>query len=376
VFGRKIPLFKILGFQINIDLSWFLIAILIAWSLAEGLFPNIHEGLSVATYWAMGVAGALGLFLSIVLHELGHSLIARRCGMEMRGITLFIFGGVAEMGGEPPSAAAEFKVAIAGPIVSLAIGVALIAVSFVSETLALPTTIDGVVTYLGWINLILVAFNMIPAFPLDGGRVLRAALWHLKGDLRWATRITSNLGGLFGLLLIALGVVSAIGGNFIGGAWWVILGLFLRGAAGMSYQQVLLRRALEGEPISRFMRREPVTVDPERTLRELVEDFVYVHHHKLYPVMRGDELLGCVTVNDIKSVPQERWDTTRVREIASECSESNSIEADADAMRALTTLNQNAASRLMVVERGRLVGVVALKDLLGFLSLKIDLEGE
>lgn len=376
MFGRKIPLFKLFGFQINIDPSWFIIAILITWSLATGYFPNVHEELATSTYWIMGVAGAIGLFVSIVLHELGHSLVARRCGMEMRGITLFIFGGVAEMSQEPPSAQAEFFVAIAGPIVSVAIGGGLLVVAGLQGALGLPEAVGGVIAYLAFINLILVAFNMIPAFPLDGGRVLRAALWHARSDLRWATRVTSMIGSGFGLVLMGLGVVSFISGQFIGGVWWFVLGMFLQGAARMSYQQALLRQALEGESARAFMRSNVVTVEPEQTLEDVVQNFVYRHQHKLYPVVENGRLVGCVTIGRIKEVSRDAWGATRVRDVMDGCTEDNTIAPDVDAMQALAKLNRTGSSRLMVVEGDRLAGVLSLKDLMGFLAMKIDLEGE
>jgi len=376
MFGRKIPLFKLFGFQVNIDPSWFLLVILITWSLSAGLFPELYDDLSTTTYWLMGAAGALGLFISIVLHELGHSIVARRNGLEMRGITLFIFGGVAEMTDEPPSATAELYIAVAGPIVSVVLAMILLGLSLSREVLGLPTPVAGVIGYLGWINVILVGFNVLPAFPLDGGRVLRAVLWHVKGDLRWATKVTASIGGIFGLVLIALGVISAIGGNIIGGIWWVVLGIFLRGAASQSYQQVLIRRALEGEPVSRFMRTDLVTVKPDLSLRDFVDDFVYTYQHKLYPVVDNGALRGCVTISAVKDVPRDEWAATQIADVAASCSEHNTVTSDTDSTKALAKLSRNELSRLLVVDDGELVGIITLKDLLGFLSMKIDLEGE
>ena len=375
--GAKIPLFRLFGFQVNIDFSWFLLAVLITWSLAAGLFPGLYQGFDATTYWIMGIAGALGLFISIILHELGHALIARRCGMQMGGITLFIFGGAAEMNDEPPGPIAELLIAIAGPIVSLLLGVLALLVAMLETTLALSPPVAGVIAYLGWVNALLVVFNCIPAFPLDGGRVLRAILWRRRGDLRWATKITADIGGAFGIVLITLGVLSALLGNLIGGVWWFLLGMFLRGAARMSYRQVVFRRALEGEWVSHFMRPDPVTVSPELPIRDLVEDVLYTHQYKLYPVVdtRGD-LHGCVTLDAVKDLPREQWDDNRVEDILMPCSDANTIEPDADAMDALTRLNTNDITRLMVVKDGTLVGMLALRDLLGFLSMKIDLEGE
>ena len=373
MFGRSIKLFKLLGFEVKIDFSWIIIAILVAWSLSKGLFPSYYKNLSLQTYWFMGITGALGLFLSIVAHEFAHSLVARRYGMAMKGITLFIFGGVAEMGEEPPEAKAEFMMAIVGPLSS--IGIAILFYAIYRTGGFLPEPISGVLGYLGWINAILAGFNLLPAFPLDGGRVLRSILWRIKKDLNWATRISSRIGSGFGVLLILVGVFNLLRGNFIGGMWWFVLGIFLHGAAKMSYQRLVTRKALEGESVRRFMRSDPVTVRPNISLRELVEDYVYKYHFKMFPVVEnGNRLLGCITTKDVKGVPREEWDRKNVGEIAKRCTSKNTIEPGRDATEALSIMNRNGASRLMVMEEGRLVGVIALKDMLRFLSLKVELD--
>lgn len=376
MFTRRFKLFTLLGFDIHVDLSWFVIAVLVTWSLATAMFPQNIPDLAVSTYWWMGITGALGLFGSIVLHELGHSLAARRFGLEMKGITLFIFGGVAEMSDEPPSAKAEFFVAIAGPIVSVIIALAAYGLNLVGQAWNWPLSVVGVLWYLGLINTIVVVFNMIPAFPLDGGRVLRSLLWSLKGSLRWATRITSSLGAAFGVALVLLGILSFISGNIIGGMWQVLIGLFLRNAAQMSYQQVLIRRALEGEPIRRFMHADVHSVSPATTVDQLVEQYVYQHHHKLVPITEDGILRGCVTLADIKQVPRQAWGQRTVTEIAQPCDETNTIGPHLDAMEALAKMNQAGKSRLMVVEDQNLLGIVTLKDMLDFISLKIELADE
>lgn len=373
MFGRSVTLFKLFGFAVRIDLSWVFIAAMIVWSLSAGLFPGRYPHLSSTVYLAMGIAGALGLFLSIVFHELSHSLVARRFGIEINGITLFIFGGVAEMKNEPPSPRAEFLMAGAGPLSSLVLaGIALALRSALKDAAGIPVL--GVLYYLAWINAVLAAFNLVPAFPLDGGRVLRAILWGRSGNIRWATRVTSTIGSGFGTVLIILGVVSIIRGNTVGGIWWLLIGLFLRGAAGQAYQQLVLRRALEGEPVQRFMTSDPVTVDPGTYVRDLVEDYVYRTHHKLYPVVDDGQLQGCVTLAQVKQVPREKWDWVRVRDIAVGCSEDNTVGPGTDAMEALTKMRANGVSRLMVVEGQKLVGVLSLKDLMEFLSMKIELD--
>jgi Zn-dependent protease/CBS domain-containing protein len=373
MFGNRITLFKLLGFEVRIDASWLLLAVLVTWSLAKGIFPSSYKGVSEVTYWVMGALGALGLFLSIIFHELCHSLVATRYGIPMKGITLFIFGGVAEMDDEPPSARSEFFMAIAGPLASVALGLAFYGVAYTGRKLGWPGTIPTVMSYLGFINLLLASFNLIPAFPLDGGRVLRSILWGWKGNLRWATRISSGIGSAFGMLLILLGIVSIFRGNFIGGLWWLMIGFFLRNAAQMSYSQILARKVLEGEKVRRFMVTDPVTVSRALTLEEFVTDYVYRYHYKMFPVVSFDRLVGCITVRQTAEVPREQWREHTVGEIAGPCTPDITIGPDEDAVRALAVMSRTANSRLLVVEGERLVGILTLKDMLQFLSLKLEL---
>ncbi len=376
MFGKGFELFKLFGFSVKIDLSWLFIAVLVTWTLASGVFPTSFPGLRSETYWAMAAAGMLGLFLSIVLHELSHSLVARRHGMQMKGITLFIFGGVAEMSDEPPSAKAEFWMAIAGPIASVVIALVCFGVYRVGTLLDWPAPVNGVFAELAWINAILVAFNLVPAFPLDGGRVLRALIWQWKGSIRRATQITSQFGVAFGITLIVLGVLAIVSDNFVAGMWYVLIGLFLRGAAQMSYQQLLIRRALEGESIGRFMTTEPVTVAPELPIARLVEDYIYHYHYKMFPVVENGKVLGCVTTRHVRDVPRDQWPARTVKDIVESCSPANTISPTTDAMKALAQLTRAQASRAMVVDDGKLVGMLSLKDMMQFLSTKIELEGE
>jgi Zn-dependent protease/predicted transcriptional regulator len=375
MFGKGIRLFKLLGFEVGIDWSWIIIAVLIAWSLSTGLFPFYYKNLSTQMYWIMGIVGAGGLFLSIVIHELCHSLMARRYGVHMKGITLFIFGGVAQMEEDPPSPQAEFATAIVGPLSSIAIALIFYGIYLSGKGGGLPDPVNGVVGYLAMINGILAGFNILPAFPLDGGRVLRSILWGVKKNLRWATRVSSRIGSGFGILLIVLGVLNVLRGNFIGGMWWFLIGMFLNGAAKSSYQQLIMRRALEGEPVRRFMKTDPVTVPASISLKELAEDYIYRYNYKMFPVMADpDTLIGCVATKQLKDVPRQEWEQTKVRDIAVQCSRDNTVEPREDAMKALSKMKLTGASRLMVVEGDRLVGIISLKDMLELLSLKIELE--
>ena len=374
MFGRGITLIKLFGFEVKIDFSWLLLGLLITWTLAQGLFPHFYEGYQTLTYWLMGVAGALGLLVSIVFHELWHSLVARRFGLPMRGITLFIFGGVAEMTEEPSSPKVEFFMAVAGPISSVVLGLCLFGIVFLGDSLGWPQSVTGVINYLALLNLILAGFNLIPAFPLDGGRVLRSVLWGWKDNIRWATQLSSKIGGGFGIILIIIGLIEVITGNFVGGIWMFLIGMFIRGASQTAYKQLILRRSLEGEKVRRFMKSDPVTVSPSLSVEDLVEDYIYKHHYKMYPVVEDGKLIGCVTINQVKEIPKEERDKRKVAELAQSCSGKNTIGPDEDAMQALSIMRKNRASRLMVAEGDKLVGMISLKDMMGLLSLKIDLE--
>ena len=374
MFERKIPLFSLFGFKVGIDATWFILAVLITWSLAKGVFPHYFKGFSNTTYWWMGVAGALGLFVSIVFHEFCHSIVARGFGLPMKGITLFIFGGVAEMNEEPQSPKVEFFMAIVGPLSSILLAGILFLIQKAGKAINWPAPVDAVLIYLAWLNLILAGFNLVPAFPLDGGRVLRSILWAIKKNLRWATHVASGFGSAFGLLLIILGVFSFIGGNFIGGIWYFLIGMFIRRASQMSYQQLLIRKALSGEAANRFMESNPVIVPPSISVSELVENYFYKYHYKMFPVSDNGTLKGCVSTKEVKNLSQDQWAQHKVGEITEACTDKNTISPDTDAMKALSVMNNSGNSRLMVVENDKLVGIITLKDMLKFLSLKIDLE--
>jgi Zn-dependent protease len=373
-FGKRFALFEILGIKVQVDPSWIVIALLLTWSLATGLFPQFSAEFNQTTLWTMAIVAMIGFFASLIAHEFSHALVARRDGLEIRAITLFIFGGVAEMEDEPANARAEFRMAIAGPIASVALGVAFYTIAMASAFFGLPQPFTSVLYYLAAVNIILAIFNMAPAFPLDGGRVLRAVLWRWRDDLRWATRIASNLGNLFGLGLIFLGIFLVVTGNTLPGIWWVLIGFFVRSAAISSYMHVLATRALEGMPIHRFMTGAPVTVPSNIPVSELVETYIYGHRHEFFPVTAGDRLVGLVSIANIKKVAKSNWPTTLVSEIATPVSPENSVGPNTDATRVLALMRRTGNTRLLVIENGRLVGVVTLKDLLAFFGLKLDLE--
>ena len=373
--GHRFTLFSLFGFKVRVDISLLFLALLVTWSLASAVFPRQLPGLDHATYWWMGVAGTIGLFFSLIFHELSHSLVARRYGLPIRGITLFIFGGVAEMSDEPPSAKAEFWMALAGPAASILLALSAWALSELGAEVGVPEPVTAVVGYLALINAVLAVFNLVPAFPLDGGRVLRAALWWRRGDIVAATRSAARAGSAFALLLMGMGVLQVVTGNFVGGIWFFLIGMFLRSAAHGSYMDMLMRKTLAGVPVRRLMTRNPIAVPPGITLKTLVDDYAYVYHHEQFPVVDGERLIGSVGVRQLKTTPRESWPHRSVAEIAEPSSELNTVDAETDAAMALSLMTRSGRTRLLVTERGRLVGILTLKDLLALLSLKMELEG-
>jgi Zn-dependent protease len=313
MFFYRVRLFSLFGFDVYVDASWLLLAVLITWSLAVGIFPDIVPGLSSATYWSIAVVATVGLLFSIVFHEMSHAVVARHFDMPIRGITLFIFGGVAEMHSEPTSPRGEFLMALAGPVASAVLGFLLFLLFDIVAGLQGPPAVAGVLWYLSYLNWMLAVFNLLPAFPLDGGRMLRAALWGWRKDLAWATWIASGAGNVFGILLIVLGLIEVVRGDFVNGVWLSLVGLFLRGAASATYQQTLARQILGGQPVSRFMNRRPITVPPDLSVREFVEDYVYRHHHKVFPVVRDGRLLGCITTAQVGAIDGEQWGSAHRR---------------------------------------------------------------
>lgn len=374
MFRNQVTLFEIAGFAVKVDWTWAILAMLIAWTLAQGFFPALYEGLPAAAYWWMGIAGVLGLFLSILLHELSHSVVARYYGLPIRGITLFLFGGVAELEEEPLTPKVEFRMAIAGPILSFVLSGLFWLIASIGMAGGWPEPVIGVVRYLAALNLLLAVFNLVPAFPLDGGRVLRAYLWNRWRDMRRATRVAANAGIAFSFLLIGLGVVSVLAGDIGGGIWWILIGMFLRSAAAGAYYDLRTRQAIRGRKVRDFMNGSPVAVPPDLSIRRLADEYVLHYHHEFFPVVEGGRVLGAIALKQVKELPREAWDTTRVGDVMVPAGPANSIEADADAMSALAAMQRERAGRLLVTERGALVGIISLKDLLKRLSLQMELE--
>jgi Zn-dependent protease/predicted transcriptional regulator len=358
--GSSLRLGRIAGIEFGVNWSWLVVFALIVWTLASAIFPSTNPGLSKSAHIAMAIVAALLFFLSLLLHEFGHALQARREGIEIDGITLWLFGGVARFKGSFRSAGAEFRVAIAGPLVSLALGVLFVLIALVPGS---PSAVDGVVSWLGYINLTLLAFNLIPAPPLDGGRVLHAALWRWRGDYAWATRVAANIGRGFGYLLIALGVAMFVFQGSFSGAWLAFLGWFLLNAATAEARYLLTQQALSGLRVRDVMTTNPVVVSPDTTLGEFMDTIVLSRRHTTYPVVENGRAVGLLPFRCVANVPRVEWDVRRVRDCLISLDQVPVLREGEDAVDALAELSQSAGGHGLVVSNGGLAGIVSTSDL-------------
>jgi Zn-dependent protease/CBS domain-containing protein len=374
MFGKRLNVLSIGGFKIGVDISWFFIAILLSWSLAAGYFPAAYPKLSTAAYWLMGISGMIGLFICIVLHELGHAIVAKHYGLPITYITLFIFGGVAELKKEPTTPKVEFWMAIAGPIVSFVLALIFFLVTRAGTAYGWPLYVRGVTGYLAIINFLLAIFNLIPAFPLDGGRVFRSILWAWKKNLGWATRVSALIGSAFGFTLIFLGILAFFTRNFLAGFWLLILGWFLHRAASSVQSQYFIGKELEGEKVAKFM-KQPISVTPNLSVQEFVDRYVYISHHHLYPVTEDGKLVGYISLQEAKSLAPLDWSKTQVGQVMAHTSSKQIVTPDTSALAALDLFQQTHLPTLFVVENEHLVGILTTQDLFKLISLKVELEG-
>lgn len=357
---------RVWGIPVQIHISWLVIFGLMAWSLSVGYFPRVLPDLPLLTHWVTGFVAALLLFVSVFFHELSHAMVAHRHGLHVSAITLHIFGGVSELEEEPTSPGQEFTMAIVGPLTSFAIA----AVAALGARLAEPVPVlAAVLMYLALVNTVVGAFNLVPGFPLDGGRVLRAALWRVRGDLGWATQMAGRAGAAVALVLIGVGILRSFTGDFLGGLWLVLIGLFLRQSAQTSEQESQVRRALEGLTVRDVMTREVVKLEPDLSVARAVDEFFWRHHVSSFPVVADGRPAGILSIPQLGEIPRERWGTTTVREAMQRIADPL-IAAPADGLwEAFQKLTRNGLGRLMVVEEGRLVGYLSAKDVMHVLAV-------
>jgi Zn-dependent protease/CBS domain-containing protein len=371
---------RALGIPIYVHASWFVVFFLVASSLATGYLPEMLPGLSVPRYWGMGGIAALLLFLSVLLHELGHSYVALRYKIPIKQITLFIFGGMAHMGKEPPSPRAEFLIAMAGPLVSFILGAVCLSGAMAVDALPMRFTLQGLVvlgSLLGMVNVQLGLFNLIPGFPLDGGRVLRAGLWALNKDFDRATSQASVAGIGFGVALGLIGAVLMVGtwsaapgqSTAANGGWFLFIGVFLFSAALSSRRQAARRTSLTSLTVRQVMAHRVVTLRPDMTVQEAVDQFFVTHGFSGFPVCEGGQVLGVVTVGDVQALPMALWPWRHIREIMQPTSQDFCIPPDWSVIQAMERMVQNGSDRLVVMEHEQIVGLITRSAIANILQL-------
>ena len=380
---------RLFGVNIYVDWSWLFIFLLVTWNLAAGIFPSLHPEWGAALNWITGAGAALLFFAAVLAHELAHAVMSRARGVPVRSITLFIFGGVASLEGEPDSPLSEFLIAIVGPLTSLALGVLFLGLAYVLNggTLAGAGTVDQALAglsplttlllWLGPVNILLAIFNLVPGFPLDGGRVLRSILWAATRNLRQATQWAAWVGQAVAWLFIIAGVamvfgfeVPFFGSGLIGGLWLAFIGWFLNSAAIASYRQVVVDDMLEGVPVARLMRSEAPMVPSSLPLSQLVDDFIMKTDERAFPVVDGGRLVGLVCLEDVRKVPRTEWDTTPASQIMTPANELTFASPREDASQALRKLGRRDVRQIPVLQDGRLVGMLRRRDVLRWLQLQ------
>ena len=370
-----IPLFSVLGIRVVAHYSWFAIAALIVWVLTVGWFPRVLPGRPLAHYITLGIITAFFFFASVLVHELMHSVVAVKSGIPVRRITLFLFGGVAEILSEPPDPRTELRVALAGPAASAIIAAGCwTAVVLMGDDPARPG-LQLAFTYLAMANTMLLGFNLLPGMPLDGGRVLRAIIWQTTGNLRRATRIASTAGQAIAGLIVLAGIAIVFkGGNILTGLWIIMIALFLRQAADASYRQLLVREALQGIRLASVMTPNAVTVPPDITISELIDGYLLRYHFTSYPVVSEGRPIGLITIRSVKQIGRERWGTALVGEAMAPITKGTSLSPDDDIPTALSRMSATGQSRLPVIDAsGDLVGIVSRRDIMGYLQIRSDL---
>lgn len=363
-----IPIGKAFGISLRLHYTWFIIFVLVTWSLAANYFQLKW---TLPTSILAGIVTSLLFFGSVLAHELMHSVVAQRAGIPVHSITLFIFGGVSQMSEEPKKPQDEFRMAFAGPLTSLALGAIFLAVWF---WLASPFEfIKDIAFWLGWINIFLAGFNLIPGFPLDGGRVLRSILWWQSGDLRKATRIASNIGRGVGYLFIFGGIALIFSANWFNGLWLILIGWFLENAAAASYRQLVLHNILQGHKAIEVMTRDCPVVPPELSIEHLVSEQILTSARRCFPVVQNNKVLGLITMHDIKAVPRDQWSIRTVRETMTPFDKLKSVTQDEDLANILRILTEENINQVLVVKDGNIIGMIARDNLLSFINLRSDL---
>lgn len=364
---------SIFGFEIRVDLSWLIIFFLVLWTLSAGIFPTNYPGFDSSTYFGMGIVATLLFFASLLAHELSHSFVARAKGIPVEGITLFIFGGVSRTRMDAQTPGDEFQIAGVGPVVSLLLAAVFGLIWYVGTNTGLSVVFTGVFAYLAVINLALAMFNMLPGFPLDGGRVFRSLLWKYTGNLKKATKIASNGGKWLSYLLIVFGVLEMFAGAILGGLWLILIGWFLYNAAETSYEELLLRTSLQGVRAQEIMTPHPETVSPDMKLQELVDRYFLSRRYHSFPVTQDGHPVGIITLNQVKDIPREEWQYCTVKDTMIPTENGVTARPEEQMSQVLQKMQDSGVRRVLVIHNDLLKGIITANDLAYWLQRQRDL---
>ncbi len=353
-----------MGIPVGLDYSWFFIFAILTWMLAVSYFPVEFKGWSTGLYWAMGAITSLMLFVSVLLHELGHSFVALQFKLPVRSITLFLFGGVAQIANEPRNAWAEFWIAIAGPLVSFALGGLFY---FLEPLAAFSEPLAALVKYLSYINLVLAIFNLVPGFPLDGGRVFRAIVWGMTHDIRKATRVAATVGRVFAFIFIYLGAVQIFNGNIGNGLWIIFIGWFLDNAASAQVQQQEIRAALAGHKVAEAMNPNFAVVPADMSIADVMTHHVLGEGRRTVMVMQNDLPVGMLTLHRLREIPRESWPETMVGDVMIPTAKFKTVTPEMELWNALEAMDRDGVNQLPVLDGNRLAGLLSRDDLISYL---------
>ena len=364
-----IPIGKVAGIPIYLDYSWFIIFFLLVWTIGFSLMPAAYPGLSQFDYLLIGVVTAILFFGSLLLHELAHSIVAKRNGMTIRRITLFLLGGVSDLEEEPKDASVELRMAAAGPLTSLAISVVFFLIWLISGIAGLSGIIQAPIFYLSLVNLLMALFNFIPAFPMDGGRILRAILWRRNGDIVRSTEIASNIGGVFAMVIMAFGIFSMFFIDFLSGVWALLIGWFISSSSSASLQQTRAQEDLRGVRAADVMTRNVDAVPPDMTLASLSDECTRTKHTG-FPVISNGKIIGCVTMGDLRRFSKDRWPTTRVDQAMTTSDKLAMANQEDPATDVMTMMQRRNVGRVFVTDGGTLTGIITRSDMLKAIELR------
>ena len=372
MFGSSIKLFKVFGIEIRLDYSWFIIFALFAYYFGFDYFPRVLSGLNGGLLALITIITVILFFTSVLIHEMSHSLVARSRGTSVKRITLFIFGGMAEIEKEPETPYSEFVMAIAGPTASFVMGIIFGVIWIFTVNIA---PIREPVKYLAIINIVLGVFNMLPGYPLDGGRVLRSIIWKVTGNLERATFIASTVGRVIGFVIIAVGIFFILTGNFLNGRWLAFIGWFIQSSAQMGYRQLIFETSIKGIKVRDIMNENIVNVTKDITIQDLVDDYFMKYRFGRFPVIEDEKtqrFIGVISLHDIKGVSKEEWPEVKIGDIVKSVSESEKVDMSMEISDAIKKMVKNNLGHLVVMSGDKLRGIITKSDVMRFIRIRSE----